>query len=311
MLFMTIAWLDRSHKNTIKIYHSIFWGCLIFALVYIPYFSWRWYYFGRLFPNPVYCKGLTDTFSLEMDSSYCALAWPFFLLMLPAIWKAQDKRHFFFWLPSLVYLLLLVGSLPIAAFANRLFLPAFTLLLPLVLLGLMRLTEYFLKQKNEVFYAALVVEALLLAFFFIPTMSLSGYRYFTENPKAGERLRQEVFQWLKVNAASNSQVVLADSGIIPYLSPLSFIDSYCLNNKKMAEKADHAMYTRFCLDVFQQKPEVIILTSLIEKGHIIYTPADLCLSEKLQDSKLYKFRATYSVDEQQSSYRYEIYTAIN
>ena len=311
LLFLGIAWFDKPVKHTIEVSRGIFWGCLIFGLVYIPYFAWRWYYFGRLFPNPVYCKGFTDSFSLEMDKNYFALVWPFFLLVLPAIWKAQDKRHFYFWLPSIVYLLLLVGSLPIAAFDNRLFLPAFTLLLPLVLVGMMRLTSYFLKQQDEVFYGALVLEALLFAFFFIPVMSLTEYRYFTDNPKAGERLRQDVFQWLKTNVTLQNKVVLADSGMIPYLSPLDFVDSYCLNNKKMAEQPDRAMYTRFCSDVFQLKPAVIILTSLIEKGHITYTPADVCLHDKIQHSKLYKFRAIYSADDQQSTYRYEIYTVAN
>ncbi|WP_156812523.1 hypothetical protein [Legionella tunisiensis] len=132
----------------------------------------------------------------------------------------------------MLYLILLIGADPIVAFFNRLFLPVFILLLPLALLGVTYIVRYFLRKEDAVYYTSLVFCVFLVALVFIPSMSLSNYRYFAVNPQAGEYLRQKVANWLKINVAQGGQVLLADSGMIPYLSSLRFIDSYCLNNKK-------------------------------------------------------------------------------
>ena len=283
--------------------------CCTFVVCFVPYFFWRWHYYGRLFPNPVYCKGFTNISMFDLDKDYLKLAWPFFILGLPALWKNYDRRYLFLWLPSLVYLILLVGADPIVAFDNRLFLPAFALLLPLAAKGMaILLTPYFCQQK-DVFTFAMYIAAFLVAFFFIPGMSLAGYRYFTEQPLAGEHLREDVIQWLKNNTHPNSQVVLADSGLIPYKSAHQFTDSYCLNNAEMTKLPPSLMYKGVCENVLKAKPEVIILTSLIEDGKVTYTPADACLSTKLVHNKAYCLRSSLVTSKKHAAYRYEIFTA--
>ncbi|KTD25712.1 LphB [Legionella lansingensis] len=283
-------------------------SCLIFFILFMPYFFWRWHYYGRLFPNAIYCKGLVD-FSLQLDLVYLRLAWPFILLALPAIIRrAHDKRNYFLWLPSLIYLLLLIGADPVAAFANRLFLPAFILLLPLTLQGINIAIKYVFPQEDVFYFAALLVTVVVIALLFIPKMTLANYRYFTINPKLGLRLRQNVVNWLNQHMKPGSYVVLADSGMIPYMSSLNFIDSYCLNNKQMVNASAQDMYFFLCNQVFISHPDAIILTSLVEKGEIRYTPADFCLQQRLKNTNLYKFRAILTTGNQKSLYRYEIYT---
>ena len=302
-IFMVFAWfLDQSDSRAgLKMFVSIFMLC------FVPYFLWRWHYFGRLFPNPVYCKGLTEGYDFTLIKQYLTLAWPFMALAVPAIWFSHDKRHYFLWLPSIVYGVLLIGASPLVAFDNRLFLPAFALLLPLSLQGLQSVWVYVLKRQDQGIDIAVYGAALLLLYFCIPTLSLSGFRHFSQNPQAGERLRLQVTDWLVKNTDPASPVVLADCGLIPYLSPHRFIDSYCLNNAEMTLGLRSNMYHHFCNQMMLIKPNVIILTALIQGEKITYSPADQCMSLRLKKHSQYQLKAQFSTGSKGVFYRYEIY----
>ncbi|CDZ78714.1 hypothetical protein BN59_03026 [Legionella massiliensis] len=307
ILFAALALLDSPKEMKGDYYKKLLAGCLVCIAIFLPYFLWRWHYYGRLFPNPVYCKGISDFFWV-LNRTYLTLALPFFFLSLVAMHVAEDKRHYFFWLPSLVYLALLAHADPVSALDNRLFLPVFVLLLPLAFSGLATVLDYFVVEKDLFYYACLLMLAFWIAFLFLKPSSLKNYRYFTINPVNGYVLRNKVLAWLNHNAPANSPVVLADSGQIPYLSPLPYLDSYCLNNKAMTTIYKNDMYQGFCSDVMVRKPPVVILTSLIENdGNVIYAPVDACLKEHFKNDSIYKFQRTYEVKSVEFIYRYEIY----
>ncbi|CAM4484985.1 MAG: hypothetical protein LEGION0403_FIIPPAGN_01607 [Legionella sp.] len=303
LFFILLCW-DRPQEGRWLYWRGIVLFSLTITLLFIPYFSWRFFYFGYLFPNSVYCKGVTNAFSLALDFNYLKLIWPFAFFALLACIQIPDKRHSFLWVPGLAYVLMLTDADPIVAFDNRLFLPAFALLLPLALQGVNWLVSRYMQDSS----LALYVLFLGMVFMFIPKMSLSDYRYFSQNPQKGERLRGEVVQWLKANTKAGTDVVLADSGMIPYYSDLSFIDSYCLNNRDMGHYSTKQRYEQFCREVMQQKPEVIILTSLVEQGRVIYTPSDLCLKAALKKQDDYSLRQSFSTDDPNSTYRYELFS---
>ncbi|MDR3503811.1 MAG: protein LphB [Legionella sp.] len=303
LFFILLCW-NRPQYGGKLYWRGIFLFTLALTIFFIPYFSWRFFYFGYLFPNSVYCKGVTKAFSLFLDFNYLKLIWPFALLALLACIKIPDKRHYFLWLPCLAYLLMLTDADPIVAFDNRLFLPAFALLLPLALQGVNWLVSRYVQDS----VLALYVLFLGIVLMFIPKMSLSDYRYFSQNPLKGERLRGEVVHWLKANTKAGADVVLADSGMIPYYSDLNFIDSYCLNNLAMGHYSTKQRYEQFCREVIQKKPEVIILTSLVEQGRVIYTPSDLCLKSVLKNQNDYILRQSFSTDDPNSTYRYELFS---
>lgn len=310
LLFCGLALFDRPKVEKARYYKGLLLGCSICLLFFLPYFLWRWSYYGRLFPNPVYCKSFVGFFAI-IDLRYLVLIWPFILLILPAIYWAKDRRHYFFWLPSLVYLGLLVDADPVSAFENRLFLPVFVLLLPLAFLGLSQLCGYLIAKKDEFYYFTLLVVAFLVAFFFLSPLSLANYRFFTVNTQLGIQVRDQILGWLNNHISPNSQIVLADTGQIPYLSNFPFIDSYCLNNKAMTTPPKQDMYIRLCNDVFITKPEVLILTSIIEKKGITYSPADACLNDKLKTNKIYHLSTVFHANFHQYIYQYEIYTLLN
>ena len=311
LLFQVLFSRNQSKSisdNIYKIHNQLNYQLIIFVItfliLYLPYFVWRWHYFGRIFPNPVYCKGFTASLSFKLDKQYLLLCWPFIILSALAVFKKRDIRYYFLLLPSVVYGILLINASELVAFDNRLFLPAFALLLPLSLHGLdLTLEKSNLKNRDLALYLC----ATIIMILFIPMMSLKNYAQFTRNPLAGEQLRMRVLEWLESNAVLDNHVVLADSGMIPYYSSLRFIDSYCLNNARMTEDNPVDMYVNFCKIVFTTQPEIIVLTSLTENGHTLYTPADACLISRLKRSRDYKLKASFQTKDSVNFYRYEIY----
>ncbi|WP_203454875.1 protein LphB [Legionella sp. MW5194] len=283
-------------------------SALTYFVAYTPYFIWRWHYYGLLFPNPVYCKGHSFEWFV-LCREYLSLAWPFLLLALyAAIRERGSELPWYFLLPSAIYMLLLVRADALVAFDTRLFLPAFALLLPLSLQGIKALLKRFLEGEDPaVFRMAMLMASFLMAFFFIPAMTLSQLRYFTQNPIAGEQLRMKVIEWLARHTTENSRVVLGDSGFIPYYSRLRFIDSFCLNNKAMALQPPAERDQWFCKSIPSLKPDVVILTSLTENNTLHYLPVDQCLQKELTMNRNYQLKALVYTVANQQAYRYEIF----
>lgn len=307
VFFLLICW-DRPKLNTSSYWQAVFYFCATLVLIYLPYFCWRIFYFHHLFPNPVYCKGLLQGFTFSLDATYLRLIAPLIFFVLPACVAAQDKRVYFLCLPSVAYLLMLADSDPVVAFENRLFLPAFVLLLPLVLQGIYLVVCRYWKQKDNLLYFFCYLIFTLVIFCFIPSMSLASYRYYSQYPVRGEQLRANVLEWLKVHIGEGNTVVLGDSGMIPYYSNLNFIDSYCLNNLTMAHYSSAHRYEQFCKEVMHSNPDVIILTSLVEQGKVTYAPSDQCLKTMLDKQNAYQMAASFTAYNRESNYRYELFT---
>ncbi|MBL7479785.1 protein LphB [Legionella bononiensis] len=307
LFFILICW-DRPQTSLHRHRKGVLYFFVSLVLFYLPYFLWRWHYYGFLFPNSVYCKGFTEGFLYELDLNYLKLIWPFVILALPAFIKAWDKRYFFLCLPSLAYLIMLRDADPIVAFDNRLFLPAFTLFIPLAYKGLDQLNLSLFKKKETFTTFALYLVICAVLTLFLPWMSLAQYRYFSENPVRGEQLRMSVIQWLNANARIDDRVVLGDSGMIPYLSKLHFIDSYCLNNLSMTQYPGQQRYDQFCHQILFERPEIIILTSFIKDGQVFYAPSDACLKAVLDNQTDYKLTRSFTAENPDSEYRYEMFT---
>lgn len=308
LLFLFLMYWDRPQSGFKAYRQGVALLVLAIWIVFLPYFIWRWHYFGYLFPNPVYCKGISTKSFFDLDASYLKLIWPFVILAIPACIKSEDKRHYFLWLPSLTYLVLLLYSETLVAFDNRLFLMPFALLLPLSLRGLSIIILHYFHQRDQIFTLVLNSCVLFLALIFVPKMSLGEYRYFTENPQLGDALRFQVIDWLRDNSNSQDRVVLGDSGMIPYYTDLNFIDSYCLNNEIMAHYPADKKYELFCHQIIEEQPKTIILTSLIDKGSIVYAPSDGCLKKLLEKQNNYKLIKKWSTNNSKATYQYELFT---
>lgn len=301
-LMMLFFALNREKKGLLLFFAS-------FMIFYLPYFFWRLYYYGKLLPNSYYCKGIEKGAMFLMDWQYIQLALPFLILAFFALWSRRDKSAVLFLGPSIVYLILLATASPLVAFFNRLFLPAFALLLPMALLGLSDLILFFTGEKNRLWNNLIYVLAGGICLLYIPWMSASGYRYFAYFPVKSEQMRARLVEWLDKSLPLNSKIVLADSGYIPYYSQHEFIDSYCLNNLNMAALPRESMYQIFCQNILKKHPDAVILTSLKTAKKIIYSPADQCLLKQLEKNH-YRLKIKFESTQGQMSYRYEIFLPV-
>jgi hypothetical protein len=307
LVFFVLMCIDNIKKAQQRSWKGIIFFCSSIILCFVPYFLWRWQYFGYLFPNTVYCKGFVKH-SYYLDLNYLKFIWPFALLAIPACVKSKDIRHYFLWLPSVIYLILLVNSDPLVAYNNRLFLSAFALLLPLTQQGLSILIEKYIKVKDEVYVFSLIILSCVFIVLCIPKASISEFRYYSKHPIQGDAMRMQVGKWLETHALPTDTVILGDAGMIPYYSPLRFIDSYCLNNRTMAHDSKTLRYENFCKQTLIQKPQIIILTSLTDEDGLQYQPSDMCFKQAFKTNKDYKKRAFFSVGLPPRTYRYEIYS---
>ncbi len=306
MILLMTEIVSRKNRAGFITYFMTF--SLVLFCAFAPYFVWRLMYYGRLFPNSVYCKGIAPILNFDLTKEYWMLIWPFMLLALPAVWKSKDNRHWFLWLPGLLYSIMLLHSDPIVAFYNRLFLPAFAVLLPLAFFGLLTAVSWYLKERDGIYDTVIYFIAFIVGFLCIPSFTLGQYQQFSEFPQKGEQLRLAVANWLNQHVPANQSIVLGDCGLVPFKTPHAYIDSYCLNNAAMTRNPSPSMYQEFCQQILKQTPSTFVLTALIENGKVIYAPADACLAELLPKNNQYQKAITLKTGNESSSYKYEIYT---
>ena len=311
VFFLVIAYFNIRQDRQSR--YCFVLGGSVFALIYGTYFLWRWHYFGLLMPNTVYCKGFATSHGLILDKSYLKLVWPLLMLGLLGIFgkknqrTGSDRRLYFLWTPSLIYLIFLAEADPVSAMAQRLFLPAFVLLLPLVLLGIQNSIDYFFRNFLSSRALLIAASSVWVALLCLPISGLKQLVFFTQNPLDGERLRMELTDWLKFKVSPDTRIVLGDSGMLPYFLTARFEDSYCLNNKRMGNESYATMFDSLCQRMLLQKPELIIVASLVEKGKTIYSPTDKCLNKKLAASTDYRKSRLFQTRSTKSRYRYQIY----
>ncbi len=246
---------------------------VVISLIYLPYFLWRWFYFGRLFPNSVYCKWLTHISPGILDWRYLKIIWPMLILSLPYFLSFKDKRTLFLITPSIIYLVLVYDTDIISGFFNRLFLPAFCLLLPLPLFGLIKFNMFCL-QKARYIRISVYLCSIIIGVVFIPNFSLSQYHQFAITSKKSIAYRFKLINWLKSNIKKDETIVLADCGLIPYAIDINVIDSYCLNNPYMTKKHINYSYSRFVDWVLKkEKPKLIILSAWRNNAHGYIEPS--------------------------------------
>ena len=298
-VFLGIAYCNLPDRSSSS-WRCLVWAAGVFALLYGTYFIWRWHYFGLLLPNSVYCKGFAAAHWLVLDKAYLKVAWPFLLL---GFWGAadksqplhgrKDKRLYFLWVPSVLYLIFLARADTVSAMAQRLFLPAFAFVLPLALLGVYRIARtvdgWSNAQKPTGFVErGCLIGALWIGLFGLPISSLAQLVYYTEQPRLGDGLRVQLIDWLSQHVVSRDHIVMADSGMVPYQVSAHFEDSYCLNNKSMARLSYAKMFDAVCFKTLQEKPAVIVLASLIDNKQFYYMPADQCLKAHLTNNPAYQ-----------------------
>jgi hypothetical protein len=308
MLFITTLFFFNEFKANKKVFiQAIGLTTLVIVAIYLPYFLWRWHYYGRLFPHPVYCKWLVQISQGELDWNYIKLIWPLLLLSLPYLFRTKDKRTIILIAPSIVYLLLLYDADSIVGFLNRHFLAAFCLLLPLALFGLIRINQWVLSNAKYS-KTSIYIGAMTVGLFLIPGFSLNNYHYFATTTANGNNLRMELVQWLNTHLEKNDALVIADCGLVPFMSKNEVIDAYCLNNPMMTQAPINNSYPKFVDWVLtEKKPKAIIINSWQKSAKLYIEPA---ANYFLSDSRFlshYSLVNTIKLGNPDEEFRYQIY----
>ncbi len=256
---------------------------LAFALVFVPYFAWRYHYFGYLLPNTYYAKA-----SPTLGHLWRGVFQLEHFLTLHLLWlvpvaayllvRAERGSH---WLRLAIFVfagacidVLLVGGDSFAFY--RFFLPALPWALLLLVEGGRRVGERLsearpaLAARAKPLSAAAVVlyAALCVAVAFVPPVTLTGGagKPTWEQLRDVAHLDQQYFlvgRWLRAHFPPHTTIALNAAGIVPYESGLPAIDMLGLNDVHIAH---HHVTTRGAPGhekhdaayVLSKRPDIII-----------------------------------------------------
>jgi len=237
-LLFLVLFADRFVDSIKRRNLGFFWFGLAFTCVYLPYFIWRYLYYGYLLPNTFYAKvGYTQAQVMRGLHYTMDFAGPAFLILVPMIAglmytsDTTDKSRrpgsaALAWavVVHTVYVVLVGGdTMP----AYRFYAP----FMPLIcLLASMSLAVFI---KSPVRLA--VVLTILVAYNATQTRVHEELR---GRPGQGNvsRYGKEIGLWMRDNLPADALIATNTAGSIPYYSKLRTIDMLGLNDATIAHR---------------------------------------------------------------------------
>lgn len=206
---------------------------LAFGALYLPYFIWRYDYYGYLYPNTFYAKVGWSTEQLFRGFKYLVkFAIPAMAILLPLIdpisilrWFKKYRRLIILPLIAGVYTvyIILVGgdSMPALRF--------FTPIMPIICI-LSAMSILLIRGGRRVVFivmGVIVYNLILLNFFYIkPQIDID---------RVAESGREVAF-WIRKNVSRDAVIATNTVGSIPYYSKLKTIDMLGLNDIHIAHR---------------------------------------------------------------------------
>lgn len=312
-LFFIVFGLGLLYQQRKIFAQPVIYFVLAFTTIYLPYLLFKLYYFGRIFPNPVYCKFMTSNKPFSLLLEYIQFAFPLLTISFP-LW-IEKKRTLLIYLvaPGFLCFFMLYGVDPIVGYCSRYSLPFLSLLMMAGVMGLYQLTHYFFHTpiKIMVFTTILV---LLFATFFIPNPTFKKIHVRSNAYHRRNDMRADLIQWMNHRVSENptTSVVVADCGIIPLsLSDTPIIDSLCLNSREMTHSPINLSYSHFVHWVLiEKKPEYIILTRLKWHHQYLFQSFEKNIFKNQRFKQDYRLIKTFSLEPRDLSYQYLIYERI-
>ena len=243
ILFFGSLPFKRRFKNTV-------FFVMGFLIVFLPYFIWRFVYFGHLFPCPFYAKGGTNIFKMLFGARYLLHFLATFGFPLVLILFVKNFRNF---ITKHIYLILLISAYSFYVFVvggdhmpgYRFFVP----ILPLFYLFIhMVFSEVSFRQNRRVHMLVLII--IVSINFFVSFNSIPRgisqnreamkhsykYRNCFNVPDHAAYVGKHVGLYIKDNWPANATIALNVVGAIPYYSGLRSIDMLGLNDYTIAQR---------------------------------------------------------------------------
>lgn len=235
---------------------------LPFVVLFGGYFVMRLAYYGRLWPNTVYCKGSSEAHApFRQHFKYWDTASTVLLMALFVPVKKLDARYVMLWGFPALYGVLLIGVDPIVTYFDRLFIVphAFVCVAGAVAAGhmLVFLFDARAPQLRGLLIVALVLgyQGRLLRIAAKPIVS--RIEYYPDRM----RNREDLGSWLATRMQPDQHFVIGDAGVVPYLVRAKVLDAYCLNAGPMTRPPIDRDTEAWADYILEHKPARIVVHS--------------------------------------------------
>lgn len=276
VVVVALATLPAARRSLVQL-------CLGFAVLFLPWFAWRWSYFGYPFPNTYYAKATGAAGHL-----WAGLFQTEHFLTLHLLWAVPVALYLIVksdgasrWVRLAAGVcagacadVLLVGGDSFAFY--RFFLPALPWALLILVEGAREAGRRLAARRAALSRRAAPLAALATALYaavcfgaaFVPPLTLTG----SDGEPMVQKVREVadinaqyfiVGRWLRQHAPAGSTIAVNAAGIVPYESGLATIDMLGLNDVHIAH---HAVTTHGALGhekhdaayVLSRRPELIV-----------------------------------------------------
>ncbi len=253
ILFFAITFvfcLLKELKLTRTNFKAALWLAAGFLASYLPYFLWRLYYYGHLFPCTFYVKGGTDFFKILFGFRYIShflLLYGFPLAMLLIV---KDLKNFFREQSYLLSILLAYSFYILFIGGDHM--QGFRFMVPVLPLMYLLVQNAFYQSKfhdNHVLCILLLTSIVALNFFVswrsIPRGPVENreamrhsYKYTRcfPIPDPAAYIGKHVGKYIRGHWCPQATIAGNIAGSIPYFSDLKFIDMLGLNDYHIAQR---------------------------------------------------------------------------
>jgi arabinofuranosyltransferase len=213
---------------------------LPFLLIFIPYFGWRYNYYGYIFPNTFYAKMGGSTLGIVGGLRYLlkflkGTPWIISLLLtVPLLRKRKFALSYMYALilPYVLYVVFVGGDWMFLSRFLLPILPCFAICLALLVIEF----HTFIDAKR----IPLTTKALLVGVLYLGIVYLNSRSLYTATYRKVEAINQQksrlvgVGKYLRDAYPPQTTIAVLPAGAIPYYSGLKTIDMYGLSDTHIA-----------------------------------------------------------------------------
>lgn len=309
ILIFAIIFIDQLIVSIKNKHKSILYLAISFSAVYLPYFLWRYLYYGYLLPNTFYGKvGLTIDQVIRGANYLLDFTIPALFLLIPALIFIFSLRWFkryggLYLLPFIVAVYTLyvvfVGGDCMPAF--RFFAPIMPILC--LISGIAISTSIRTKK-------ATIAIVIVIVLYNLAQMRINRQIYNDIKDDKVAFYGKKAGLWLKASAPSDAVIATNTAGSIPYFSKLKTIDMLGMNDEHIAHRQIPSMGKGWAghekgdgAYVLSRRPDYIQFGSSLGSEYPVFL-SDYEIYESPIFYGLYSLKV-YALDSGESLYLYE------
>lgn len=267
----------------------------IFSVIYVPYFLWRWDYYGYFFPNTYYSKGVGGAFLISKGIRHLInfIFESGGLLLLISLIPFYKRANLYYYILATVIGIRIIFHVHTGGpwvGHHRFLMPILPFLFFLLVEGLWILKEKFVRRSIYIFLIFLT----LVSTFSLTTVVFHE-NYNSDRAMAFKNAHISLGMWLDKNSPPDAVIACPDAGAIPFYSKRTNIDTLGINDEHIAHlKGKH--YKKYDVAyVLNRSPDYVILLGGTDSDNafkaLIRGDEALYRSKRFQEE--YEFLRTY------------------